>query len=231
MSVKKVIIADVVKLLITGDRSILNRADLKMITARSNDEIFSLHSREKAQLIITQLDMPGMLTEKLLEAIRSDKELRSVSLIMFCADNPGDKSRAQRCNANEIMTLPVNKTALFQAAQRLLNIPWRESYRVLLSVSIEGKNREKGFFCKSDNISATGLLLETDRSLAEGDRLTCAFFLPDSKQITATGNVVRTISAPADAAVKKYGIKFDQLAPEARTAIDAFVKKKSQKFN
>jgi DNA-binding response OmpR family regulator len=231
MNIKKVIIADTIKLLIAGDKNVLNRSDLKVFTARSNDEILSLHRTEKANLIITQLDLPGMLTEHLLTAVRSDKELQKVSLIMFCADRTGDKSRAQKCNANEIMTLPVNKSALFEKTQRLLNIPWRESYRVLLSVSIEGQNREKGFFCKSENISATGLLLETDRTLAEGDRLTCAFFLPDSKQITASGNIVRKIHAASDGNSKKYGVKFEQLAPEARMAIETFVKKKSQRFN
>jgi len=231
MNVKKVIIADTIKLLITGDKNLLNRVDLKVITARSNDEILSFHREEKAHLIITQLDFPGMLTENLLTTIRNDRELQKVSFIMFCADKPGDRSRAERCNANEVMTLPVNRTALFEKTQRLLNIPWRESYRVLLSVSIEGHNREKGFFCKSENISATGLLLETDRALAEGDRLTCAFFLPDSRQITASGDIVRVIHSAGDTNSIKYGVKFDQLSPEARTAIETFVKKKSQRFN
>lgn len=231
MSVKKVIIADTIKLLLAGDRNILQRADLKVMTARSNDDILHLHRQEKVNLIITQLDLPGMLTESLLNAVRSEAELRNVSLIMFCADRPGDRSRAELCNANEIMLLPVDKKALFEKTQRLLNIPLRESYRVLLSVSIEGKNREKGFFCKSENISATGMLLETDRNLAEGDRLTCAFFLPDSQQITAVGNVVRRISRAGDDKSAKYGVKFDQITTEARQAIETFVRKKSNRFN
>jgi response regulator RpfG family c-di-GMP phosphodiesterase len=226
---KKVIIADPVLQSLTGDKGILQRADIRLLAARTNDEILSLHRSEKANLIISQLDMPGMLTENLLAEVRKDKDMQKVSLIMFTAGRAGDKSRAQRCNANEIMTFPIDKTSLFEKTQRLLNIPWRESYRVLLSVSIEGKDREKGFFCKSENISATGMLLETDRSLAEGDRLTCAFFLPDSKQITATGNIVRRIGRADQSGSRKYGVKFEQISPDARHAIESFVKKKTQK--
>ncbi|HTG00595.1 MAG TPA: PilZ domain-containing protein [Nitrospirota bacterium] len=231
MSIKKVIIADTIKLLLAGDKNILHRADLKVLTAKSNDEILALHRVEKANLIITHLDLPGMLTENLLTSIRGERELRTVALIMLCTDRPGDTSRAQHCNVNAVLTLPLDKTALFEKTHHILNIPWRESYRVLLSVSIEGMNREQSFFCKSENISSTGLLLETDRNLKEGDRLTCAFFLPDSKQITVSGNIVRKMAAAGDVSRMKYGVKFDQIASDARKAIDSFVKKKSHRPN
>ncbi len=70
--------------------------------------------------------------------------------------------------------------------------------------------------------------METDKILQEGDRLICSFFLPESKQITATGEVVRAMKQSGKTATKQYGVKFDRLLPDARSAIESFVSKKAQ---
>jgi len=226
---KKIIIAETLRAFIEKEKNYMQRADIKLFTEKSNDEILNVHRSENVNLIITQLDMPGIPSDQLFTSIRSDRDLRKVSLIMFCLDNPTDRKRAERCNPNSILTFPVNTVHLLERARHLLNVQWRESYRVLLSVAVDGNNKERPFFCRSENISVTGLLLETERSLGTTDRLTCSFFLPDSKQITVTGEIVRIIKQQDKSEAKRYGVKFDKLTPEAKGAIEAFVQKKAQK--
>jgi c-di-GMP-binding flagellar brake protein YcgR len=115
-----------------------------------------------------------------------------------------------------------------EKTQQLLHISLRESYRVLLSVKIDGSSKDRSFFCKSENISASGLLLETDKPLAKGDRLVCSFFLPESHRITVTGEVVRVIPPDGDAKTNRYGVKFFQVPFKDKEAIESFVDKKSQ---
>ena len=225
---KKVLIAAALRPYFETEKSFLQRADVKTFTAATNDELWAVHRAENVNLIITQTDMAGMASEKLFAAIRGDNVLRKVSLIMVCSSRPGDRERAQQCNPNVIFTVPLNTGELLEKVQHLLDIPWRESYRVLLSVNIEGNSRDKAFFCRSENISTTGLLLETDKSLKEGDRLICSFFLPESKQITATGEVVRAMNQSDKSSAKKYGVRFDKLLPDAKSAIEVFVTKKAQ---
>lgn len=225
---KKILIAEPLRSSLEKEKNFLHRADVKMFFAATNDEMLSVHSAEKVNLIVTQLAMAGMPTEQLCAAIRNNDALRKVSLIIVCSDKPGDRERAQQCSPNVLLTLPLDTNELLKKTQHLLDIPWRESYRVLLSVNIEGNSRDKAFFCRSENISATGLLLETDKSLNEGDRLICSFFLPESKQITATGQVVRAMKQSGKSPTKQYGVKFDRLMPDARTAIEGFVSKKAQ---
>jgi c-di-GMP-binding flagellar brake protein YcgR len=124
------------------------------------------------------------------------------------------------------MTHPVDSALLLKKAQDLLDVSWRESYRVLLSVNITGTSKENAFFCRSENISTTGLLVETDRALKEGDRVVCSFFLPGARQIVAPGEIVRSIDSAQNAGQRRYGVKFGRLTPEARSAIEAFVEKK-----
>ncbi len=225
---KKILIAEPLRSSLEKEKSFLQRADVKMFFAATNDEIMSIHSAEKVNLIVTQLVMAGIPTEQLFAAIRTDDALRKVSLIIVCPDKPGDRERAQQCSPNVILTLPLDTGELLKKTQHLLNIPWRESYRVLLSVNIEGNSRDKAFFCRSENISTTGLLLETDKVLREGDRLICSFFLPESKQINAAGEVVRAMKQSDKTVTRQYGVKFDRLLPDAKSAIEGFVAKKAQ---
>ncbi len=225
---KKILIAESLRSSLEKEKNFLNRADVKMFFAATNSDMLAVHSAEKVNLIITQSSMDGMPTEQLFSEIRTSDALRKVSVIIVCSDMPGEKERAEQCSPNVILTQPLDTQELLKKAQHLLDVPWRESYRVLLSVNIEGNSRDKAFFCRSENISATGLLLETDKSFKEGDRIICSFFLPESKQITAAGEVVRVMKQAAKTAMKQYGVKFDRLLPDAKAAIENFVTRKSQ---
>ncbi len=227
---KKIIISEVIAASIDKETSILQRKDFKLFTAKTSNEVLSIHRAEKANLIISQVDLPGTECEQLFAEIRNDATLRSTPFILFCHDRPNERLRAERCSPNTIMPLPVNSALLFKKVESLLNSPHRESYRVLLSASIDGSSKDQSFFCRSENISVTGLLLETERSLNIGDWLTCSFFLPDAKRITVTGEVVRAINVTVKSDTKHYGIKYGNVSPEDRAAIEAFVKKKSGKL-
>ena len=225
---KKIIISEGIKLKLHKEEGFLQRAGVKAFTAATNDDILAIHHAENVNLIITQLAMPGISTEQLCSAIRKDERLRRVSLLMLCDDTAADRERVLRCKPNAVLTHPFDVQHLLEKAQQLMDIPWRGSFRVLLSVSIAGNSKERAFFCRSENISTTGLLLETERTLAKGDRVTCSFFLPDSRQLVAQGEVVRAITQSTQKSQHRYGIRFFELAPEVKAAIETFVEKRYQ---
>jgi c-di-GMP-binding flagellar brake protein YcgR len=128
-----------------------------------------------------------------------------------------------------VLLHPVHPLVLIVKAQQLLDIASRDTYRVLLSAGIEGCSKDDSFFCRSRNISATGILIETDKVLAEGARLSLSFFLPDAKQVQASGKIVRTLAQTAGEKNHQYGLAFTEIAPEARRLLMEFVGKKAQK--
>jgi CheY-like chemotaxis protein len=227
-NMKKILIADVLKAVIGSEKSILNRVDVKLFVVSSNDEILAVHCAEKVNLIISKLDLPGMQSEDLYARIREDEELKQVSLILVSANEPADVERCNQCKPNEILTLPFGIAPLMEKVKKLLDVSWRESYRVLLSVNIDGSSQNKSFFCRSENISASGLLLETDKELAKGDRVSCSFFLPESKQIKTTGEIVRVMPQGKGAGINRYGVRFTSITADAKTAIAGFINKKYQ---
>ncbi len=226
---KKILIAQDISKVLQQKNSFLKRADIKVFTAASNDEALNIHREEHVHLIITQLDMPGMASEKFCSLVREDPELNAVSIIMICTNNSAEIELSSRCRANAVILRPINSALILAKAQQLLDIAWRETYRVLISLSVDGNSKETPFFCRSQNISISGMLIETDKTLPHGDRVICSFFLPDSIRIQATGEVVRIPQQASGATVKQYGIKFAHLTSEARQALEAFVERKAKK--
>ena len=225
---KKVLISDDVKAILDKEKNILAREGFQLFNASTTDDVLSLHRAEKVALIIMGLDLPGMKCEDVCSLIRGNQALRAVSMIILCPDNPAALARGAKCGANVVMTLPVNAALLMEKAQQFLDISSRESYRVLLSVKVEGSSKDAAFFCRSENISTTGMLVETDKILAKGDRLICSFFLPGSKQLKISGEILRVIKQAAGSKSQRYGIKFSQIDDETKSAIEIFVDRKSQ---
>ncbi|MDH4233314.1 MAG: response regulator, partial [Nitrospirota bacterium] len=105
---KKVIIAQDIAAILKKDHSFLDRSDIKSSTAATNEEVLALHRTEKANLIIANLDMPGMSGDHLCSLIRSDAALRKVSIILVCAETAENLKRCEQSDANTFISSPVN---------------------------------------------------------------------------------------------------------------------------
>jgi CheY-like chemotaxis protein len=225
---KKVIITENLKASIERDRSFFNRSGLRTIGATSNDEILDLHRIEKADLIITNLDMPGMSGENLCSLIRADETLRSVSIIIVCAESVANLQRCTQCGANAFVTIPVNTAVLLQEAHQLLHITQRRNCRMPLKIRIEGKAMAKPFTGSIENISTAGLLFVTETVLFEGDAINCSFELKDSGRINLSAEIVRTVEAQESPSLKKrYGVRFTDIGDQDASAIEAFINAKA----
>jgi DNA-binding response OmpR family regulator len=225
---KKILVTNNVMTILEKGKSLFTREDIKLFSASTADEVLAIHRAEKVDIIIAELQTPGMKSEELCSAIRSDKVLSKVSMIILCPDNATDIEKGARCKANAVLTLPLDLAQLLEKVQQLLEISWREAYRVLVSVSVSGTSKDKSFFCRSGNISITGMLIETEKVFEKGDQLTCSFFLPDSAQIKTTGEIVRVMKQVAGSKTFQYGIRFSALPAETKSAIEVFVERKSQ---
>ena len=229
MPVKKILIARNLHVLLMQRNSFLNRSDVALFTADSNDEALEAHRTQRMSLIITQLDMPGMNTEQLCALIRGDEKLRMVSLLMVCAGTPAALERSAQCGANVVLPRPVNAALLLAKAQQLVDIASRATYRVLLSATFEGRAKGGTFTCLSNNISGTGLRIETATPLAMGAQITFSLVLSDSLRINAAGKVVRIVGPAPDTNTREYGVAFTEISPDNKEMLLAFINKQSGK--
>jgi CheY-like chemotaxis protein len=222
---KKVIITDDIKEMLEKDLSFLDRSDIRTLVAADNEEILVLHRAEKADLIITDLNMPEISGENLCALIREDAALRNVSIIIVCSETAENLQRCAQCGANVFIPTPVNTAVLLQEAYQLLHVTPRKACRIPLKLKIEGAAKENSFTGHVNNISASGMLFQSSAILFEGDTIGCSFSLPDSPRITASAEIVRVIKKENEQGPHiLYGVKFPDLSDEDVSALESFVK-------
>ncbi|MBI5073940.1 MAG: response regulator [Nitrospirae bacterium] len=217
---KKILIVDNLEDMLEREKTILNRVSFEIFTASTGHEALSVHREHRVDLMVISLDLPDMSGDKLCSSIRKEADLRQVSVIMTCSNDADCIERATRCGANAHITKPFHSGQLTEQVTKLLSIPQRQSYRVLLRISIKGSFDNKAFFCSSRDISATGIMIETDKQLAKGDLLSCSFFLPGFGKINVDGEIMRTDNSGA---IARYGVRFRYLDPACKNGIDTFI--------
>jgi len=220
---KKIVIAENINALLKKKNSFLDRADMRVFTATTTDEVLQIHRTVRVDLIIIPLDMPGMNSEELCSLLRADAEQGAIPIIIVCAHTRRAKERSARCGADSVLTRPIRPAQLLAQAKTLLNLSWRETYRVLLNVAVEGNISNNHFVCNSLDISLDGMLIETAQNFNVGERLSCSFFLPDMTQIQITGEIVRTVQPAPGVDAKWYGVHFLDISPDAEKSLEAFI--------
>ena len=172
---KKVIIAESILPGMAGSDTIFRRGSIALFTAGSSEEILDLHGVQRADLIITDYALPLMGAARLCTAIRGDTGLKNVSIIVVGDTSQVFEIQCRDAGANAYISRPVDTAALFSEVSELLFVPQRKSMRVLMRATVEGLENSTTFFAASQDVSISGMLLETDRVLKLGDRLTCSF--------------------------------------------------------
>lgn len=220
---KKIVIEESINAHLRKKNNFLDRADMRVFTATTTDEVLQIHRTVRVDLIIIPLDMPGITSEQLCSHLREDAEQGAVPVIMVCAHTRRAIEKSARCGADAIITRPIKPAQLLAQAKTLLNLSWRETYRVLLNVAVEGNVSNSRFVCNSLDISLDGMLIETDQIFNPGDRLSCSFFLPDMTQIQIAGEIVRTIQPVPGVVANWYGLHFLDVSPDVEKSLEAFI--------
>jgi DNA-binding response OmpR family regulator len=221
---KKILIANDLNKLLSRRNSYLNNAGVKVYTAATNDELLSLHREVKANLIITHLDMSGIKNVDLFRIIRSNKDLRDVSVIMICKGNLVNREICRQCGANAIITTPVDTDLLNSKVRQFLNVAPRKKYRAPLAVAIEGKFKNRPLPFWTENISVSGMLIKTEEPLSRDAGIFISFFLPDGTHVSGYGEITRVIQMEEEPGAFLYGVKFTSIEPDVKSAINEAVK-------
>lgn len=200
--------------------AVLRGGAVEVRSAESAAEALDRHRADRADLIVTDLDLVDSTAERLCEALRSHETLRNVSILVACGPGEGDRRRAEACRANGLVVRPLEAEELAARIEGLMTVSSRAHYRVLTQVTTGDPSGERSFFCTSQNVSSAGMLIETSEPLRVGQALGCSFFLPGRLKLVAKGRVVRQASAPEG---RRYGIQFVHLSPQDSDALARFV--------
>jgi CheY-like chemotaxis protein len=222
---KKVVVAKGLNTLFT-QKSILDRGDIKVFTADSNDNLLKICMKEAVDLVVTQLEMPGIRIEDVFATIKKSRELSKASTILVCTDTLAHRERCKQCNANAVFTVPVDTALLHMKIEQFLNVAPRKSYRAMIAVAIAGRFKNHPLPFWTENISASGMLIRTEEPLSAGEGIFFSFFLSDGAHVSGYGEIVRTVEVSSGPRSFLYGIKYTDIDQSARAAIEKATGKK-----
>jgi CheY-like chemotaxis protein len=218
---KKIIIARNLLNDLEESNTIFKRSGITFFPAWSSEEILNLHGIKRADLVITDAALPLMGAARLCSMIRNEPELKYVSIIVISDETESSASQYREAGANVVIRRPLEPGMLLWQVSEQLVVPHRKDMRVLLRASIKGMEGNTPFFARSQNISISGMLMETDRVLTPGDRLTCAFNIAHSEVILTC--VVERVETTASKR-NRYGVRFLNCDTRSLIIIENFVK-------
>ncbi len=105
----------------------------RVLTAEDGDEGLEIAQRERPDVIVTDLSMPGMRGDELCRRVKADPDLCRTPVIIVTGRNSGDEhEQAVRAGAADVVEKPVNRISLIQAVNHVLRLAERGLVRVPL---------------------------------------------------------------------------------------------------
>ena len=228
---KKILLVDNVRSILEREKSLLNRKDFQVFTAITGEEALDIHRQEKMDVIIMDMNMPGMSGDQLCKAIRRDPETKKVSILLATlSEDKRDVELCVRAGANGHIKKPIMKDDLDAKLAKVLDIPTRQSIRIMMRVKLDARVGAEFFIANTLDVSATGLLFECDREIKQGAVIETSFFLPGSegfKRVVVDSEVMRVANGEEQS--KRYGVKFNGYKEGSADIIAKFVSEKNGK--
>ncbi|NOY65611.1 MAG: response regulator [Nitrospirae bacterium] len=229
---KKVIINKEILKSLGKRKSFLQRSDIRVFPVKNNEEVLSTHESERADLIITYFDSPGIDGERLCDIIRNNDRLSKVSIILICSDDIDNPDKLLDVRANSLLPSTVDPDTLMEESQKLLNIATRKSLRLNVGVEIHGSTKKSRYSGVVENISSSGILFRSDAKIDEGDIIRCSFILPDKTEVNTDAEIVRVVEGSDGTTESRYfyyGASFTGLDKKTTSAIERFIENYSDK--
>ncbi len=227
---KRVLLVDEVRLFLEMERSLFSRDQVAVTVARNGRE--ALHSLQvfKPQLVIMDLQMPGMDGAEICRRIKSDPDLCSVPVILTTGTD--DAAELQRCRAagcDAVIGKPLNRRQLLDAARRFLAMAERATPRVTTRMLVHyGIGDQQTLHDFSVNLASGGIFLGTSQLLSTDTPLSLEFFIPGAPTTIRSRGRVAWANAAGDQAKPDlpcgFGVQFLDMASRDIRAIREFIR-------
>ena len=204
--------------------SVLRRRKATITTVLAGTEALEKAREEVPNLIMFGYDLFDMSAPEFCRYIREDERTKMISLLLVC--DRSNEEHATTCldsGCNDVIYRPLERAELDAKIAKLTTIPSRRQMRTLTRVEVAVANKDRFILGRSLNVSATGMLIETDRVLPGEGPLRLQFYLPgESKPVDA---VVEVLRSEFVGTMARYGVRFLELTPEARAQIERYVQR------
>ncbi|MBN2497132.1 MAG: response regulator [Deltaproteobacteria bacterium] len=222
----RILVVDDVKLFRHLEATVLGWRGHMIDEASSGEEALEKIKTEPPDLVLLDLNMPGMDGHAVCRHLKEDPSLHSLPVIMVTSSNRDEDIRqAVQAGCDDYLTKPIDEADLVRKVEDLLGSARKRRFpRVPASMQVSFEDFKGIFFEYSRDLSRSGVFIEMSEPLPVGTRLRLSFSLPPpfNDPVMAYGRVVR-IAASGDAGPGGVGVAFIHVDPESLRTIDAMV--------
>lgn len=176
-------------------------------------------------LIVARHPMVGIEVEEFLEALRRPYSPSADTPVLLLAPEAEIERLMHRVDQRQVqvLSLGVSTQQLQKAISEILGVAARTETRMLIQFEVVVGEGRVARVCQAKNISETGALLHTSRTLPVGTVLPVSFTLGDDpRPVLGTARVVRH-AEPTREDLPGMGISFERMDGEARERMREFI--------
>lgn len=204
---------------------VLDRHKLEVVQVTSAEDSFKLAYSEQVDLIILDAEPTEMTLAEIVQIIRAPSSASSRTSLLILA-RPGRTEEALELigrGVNRVMLSSDPPELIGQRAADLLHIAPRTTFRFSTRLLVEVADGMEESLGAVVNISATGLLLETDADLEPGQHVVISIEVADHEEpLAVRAEVVRRADPERDG-VEGIGARFLDFAGDGRKRLDAIL--------
>lgn len=176
-------------------------------------------------LILVRYPLGQEPLERFLERIRrADGPSHEAPIVLLSeADDLDEARRFKDKGVQEVVPAGESAVRVYELICRLLNVAPRRAIRLLVRLDARLEGGKSLFVCQTENISATGMLISTDRRLPPGTEAKFELDLPnESVPVKGSARVVRETD-PKREKVLGLGLHFASFRGDGERRLDDFL--------
>ncbi len=204
---------------------VLDRQKLTVVQVTSYEDAVMYANAARVELVILGIEPTTMSLEEVIRTIRSQSSASRMASLLVLAQ-PGNEDNARQLighGVNRVMlTVDPPKFIALQVAE-LLDIPPRATLRLSTRMLVEVEDGFAEALGAVVNISAAGLLLETDADLEPGQHVIISIDIgPQLEPVAAKAEIVRKAD-PEREGIEGIGAQFLSFAGDSQKQLEAIL--------
>jgi CheY-like chemotaxis protein len=224
----KILLVDDTELFIDLEKSYLQRETFRLTVARSGEEALQSIRKDRPDLIILDLLMPGISGDDVCRQLKSDASTETIPVVMVSSDNePGLKERCYSAGCDAFVAKPLKRDELLKTIDRLILVAQRRHSRIPTRILAYVRS-EKELHVESWilTLSSGGLFLEMEPAPKPGTLLKVAFPMTGVRGTVRATVKVRWCGKVRDGGPEGVGVEFIEIGDNERDAIKNYVEEK-----
>jgi hypothetical protein len=204
---------------------VLDRQKLTVVQVASYEDAVMYAQSAQVELVILGIEPTTMSLEEAIKTIRSESSASRKASLLVLAE-PGTEDDAREFigrGVNRVMlTVDPPKFLALQVAE-LLAIPPRATLRLSSRMLVEVEDGFEMALGAVVNLSAAGMLLETDADLEPGQHVVISIDIdPEVEPVAAKAEVVRKAN-PEREGIEGIGARFLSFAGDSQTRLETIL--------